>query len=104
MLSHPLVLYFVHWRLAFFYLVVYFWSHWLVAIGLVGRIHTNYQRAAGASPAIALLRHVMRLGLWVVPAAAFYVCVRRVLGVQRQTTTRKCCRRSGPNGPAWSDS
>jgi hypothetical protein len=73
MLSHPLVLYFVHWRLAFFYIVVYFWSHWLVAIGLVGRIHTNYQRAAGATPARALLRHVTRLGGWVAVALFFYL-------------------------------
>jgi hypothetical protein len=72
MLAHPLVLYFLHWRLAFFYLIVYFWSHWLVAIGLVGRIHTNYQRAAGAAPARALFRHVTRLGAWVVVAWAFY--------------------------------
>jgi len=50
MLSHPLVLYFLYWKIAFFYLVGYFWSHWFVAIGLVGRIHTNYQRA-GATPA-----------------------------------------------------
>jgi hypothetical protein len=73
MLSHPIVLYFVHWRIAFFYLVVYFWSHWLIAIGLVGRIHTNYQRAAGASPRAALLRHATRLGPWVVLAGFFYV-------------------------------
>jgi hypothetical protein len=72
MLSHPVVLYFVHWRLAFFYLVVYFWSHWLIAIGLVGRIHTNYQRAAGASPGVALLRHATRLGALVLVAGAFY--------------------------------
>jgi hypothetical protein len=72
MLSHPLVLYFVHWRIAFFYIVVYFWSHWLVAIGLVGRIHTNFQLAAGATPARALLRHVTRLGAWVAIALLFY--------------------------------
>jgi hypothetical protein len=72
MLSHPVVLYFVHWRLAFFYLVVYFWSHWLIAIGLVGRIHTNYQRATGASPGVALLRHATRLGAFVLVAGAFY--------------------------------
>jgi hypothetical protein len=72
MLSHPLVLYFVHWRLATWYLVVYFWSHWLVAIGLVGRIHTNSRRLAGASPARALWQHAVRLGAWVAVAGAFY--------------------------------
>jgi hypothetical protein len=72
MLSHPLVLYFIHWRLAAWYLVVYFWSHWLVAIGLVGRIHTNSRRAAGASPARALWQHAIRLGAWVAVAGAFY--------------------------------
>ncbi len=72
MVSHSLVLYFVHWRLAFYYLVVYFWSHWLVAIGLVGRIHTNFHRAAGASPGRALFRHASRLGAWVAVAGFFY--------------------------------
>jgi hypothetical protein len=74
MLSHPLVLYFVHWKIAFFYLVVYFWSHWLVAIGLVGRIHTNFHRTAGASLPRALLRHVTRLGAWVAVVGVFYAC------------------------------
>jgi hypothetical protein len=72
MLSHPLVLYFVHWRLAFFYIVVYFWSHWLVAIGLVGRIHTNYHRAGGATPARALLRYAVPLGAWLAVVGFFY--------------------------------
>jgi hypothetical protein len=74
MLSHPLVLYFVHWRIAFFYLVVYLWSHWMIAIGLVARIHTNYQRAGGASPTRALLLHLTRLGAWVAIAYLFYLC------------------------------
>jgi len=71
MLSHPLVLFFVHWRLAFYYIAAYLWSHWLVAIGLVGRIHTNFHRAAGASPPRALLRYVAHLGAWVAIAGAF---------------------------------
>jgi len=74
MLAHPLTLYFLHWRIAFFYLVVYFWSHWLVAVGLVGRIHINYQRTVGASPARALFVHVTRLGVWVAVAYTFYLC------------------------------
>lgn len=73
MMSHPLLVYFLHWNIAFFYIVAYFWSHWLVAIGLVGRIHTNFQRAAGASPARALWRHVTRLGVWVGLAWLFYL-------------------------------
>ena len=72
MLSHPLVLYFVHWRLAFLYLVVYFWSHWLIAIGLTGRIHTNYHRAAGFTPARALLRYAAPLGALVAVAWLLY--------------------------------
>ena len=72
MLSHPLVLYLVHWRLALFYLVVYFWSHWLIAIGLTGRIHTNYHRAAGVTPARALLRYAAPLGALVAVAYFFY--------------------------------
>jgi hypothetical protein len=71
MLSHPLVLYFVHWRIAFFYLVVYFWSHWLIAIGLTGRIHTNYHRAAGATPAGALVRYAASLGAFAAAALFF---------------------------------
>ena len=72
MLAHPLVLYFIHWRLAFYYLVVYFWSHWLIAIGLTGRIHTNYHRAAGATPGRALLRYAAPLGAFVLSAWLFY--------------------------------
>jgi hypothetical protein len=71
MLSHPLLVYSLDW-LAFFYLVAYFWSHWLVAIGLVGRIHTNFRRAAGASPGRALLQHAIRLSPWVIVAWLFY--------------------------------
>ena len=77
MLSHPLVLYFVHWRLAFYYVAVYFWSHWLVAVGLVGRISTNFHRAAGASPQRALQLHVTRLGVWVIAAGAFAIAFGR---------------------------
>jgi hypothetical protein len=71
MLAHPLVLYFVHWRLAFYYFAVYLVSHWLIAIGLVGRIHTNYRRAAGATPASALLYYTVRLAPFVIAAWLF---------------------------------
>jgi hypothetical protein len=71
MLAHPLVLYFIHWRLAFYYFAVYLVSHWLIAIGLVGRIHTNYRRAAGATPASALLYYAVRLAPFVAAAWLF---------------------------------
>jgi hypothetical protein len=72
MLAHPVVLFFVRWRLASYYLIVYFFSHWLIAIGLTARIHANFHRAAGATPARALWRHATRLGLFVGAAGFFY--------------------------------
>ena len=72
MLAHPVVLFFIRWRLASYYLIVYFFSHWLIAIGLTARIHANFHRAAGATPARALLRHATRLGVFVVAAGFFY--------------------------------
>jgi hypothetical protein len=77
MLAHPLVLYFIRWRLASYYLIVYFFSHWLIAIGLTARIHTNFHRAAGASPARARLRHATRLGGFVAAASLFYAAFGR---------------------------
>jgi len=77
MLAHPLVLYFIHWRLGFYYIVVYFFSHWIVAIGLVGRIHANYHRAAGATPARAVLRYASRLVPWVALVGVFYAVFGR---------------------------
>jgi hypothetical protein len=77
MLAHPLVLFLVRWRLASYYLIVYFFSHWLIAIGLTARIHTNFHRAAGATPARALLRHASRLGGFVVAAWLFYAAYGR---------------------------
>jgi hypothetical protein len=71
MLAHPLVLYFIHWRLAFYYFAVYLMSHWLIAIGLVGRIHTNYRRAAGATPAAALCYYAVRLAPFAAAAVLF---------------------------------
>ena len=71
MLAHPLVLYFIYWRLAFYYFAVYLVSHWLIAIGLVGRIHTNDRRAAGATPASALLYYAVRLAPFVIAAFLF---------------------------------
>ena len=72
MLAHPLVLYFVHWRLAFYYFAIYLVSHWLIAIGLTGRINTNFHRAGGASLQMALLRHGAALGLCTGLAFVFY--------------------------------
>jgi hypothetical protein len=71
MLSHPLVLYFVHWGLAAYYFAAYLVSHWLVAIGLVGRIHTNHRRAAGATRVRALLQYGVRLAPFVAAAWLF---------------------------------
>ena len=63
MLWHPCVLYLLHWKLGFFYLIAYFWSHWLIAIGLGARIGTNFQRSRGHSPFAAVARHSLALGL-----------------------------------------
>ncbi len=62
MLSHPIVLYNVHYRLGFFYMIGYFWSHWFIAIGLVGRINVNYYRNRGLGRLRALSKHVFSLG------------------------------------------
>ena len=65
-LLHPLLLYgSVHYKnhgLAYLYILAYLWSHWLIAIGLVGRINTGYYRRQGESPARALAQHVLLIG------------------------------------------
>ena len=65
-LLHPLLLYgSVHYRdrgLAYLYLLAYLWSHWFIAIGLVGRINTGYYRRHGDSRAESLGRHALLLG------------------------------------------
>jgi hypothetical protein len=62
-LLHPLLLYgSLHYRehaLAYLYLLAYLWSHWFIAIGLVGRINTGYYRQRGDSKAKSLLRHAL---------------------------------------------
>ena len=39
------------------YVIAYVWSHWLIALGLVGRINGHYYRSRGETPGFALLRH-----------------------------------------------
>ena len=55
MLLHPLLLFgSIQLRdrgLAYLYLLAYLWSHWFIAIGLVGRINTGYYRRRGDSRA-----------------------------------------------------
>jgi hypothetical protein len=49
-------------ELALFYVAAYLWSHWFIAIGLVGRINAGYYRSRGDSPARAWVRHAALLG------------------------------------------
>jgi hypothetical protein len=65
-LLHPLLLYgsvlFRERALAYLYLLAYLWSHWFIAIGLVGRINTGYYHRRGDSRTRSLWRHVLLLG------------------------------------------
>ena len=65
-LLHPLLLYgSIRLRdpgLAYLYLLAYLWSHWFIAIGLVGRINIRYYRRRGDSRAGSLGRHLLLLG------------------------------------------
>ena len=65
-LLHPLLLYgSVHYRergLAYLYLLAYLWSHWFIAIGLVGRINTGHYRRQGSSRAKSLGQHALLIG------------------------------------------
>jgi len=72
MLSHPIVLYNVHYRLGFFYMIGYFWSHWFIAIGLVGRINVNYYRSRGFNRLRALSKHIFSIGGIVVIALVLH--------------------------------
>jgi hypothetical protein len=58
---HPILLYAAvaarAEQLALFYLMAYLWSHWLIAIGLVGRLNTRYYESRGDPPRLAVLRH-----------------------------------------------
>lgn len=40
------------------YVIAYLWSHWLIALGLVGRINGHYYQSRGETRGLALLRHV----------------------------------------------
>ena len=66
MLLHPLLLFgsiqLKDRGLAYAYLVAYLWSHWLIAIGLVGRINTRFYRRRGDSRTGSLARHAVLLG------------------------------------------
>lgn len=63
MFAHPMFLYFAKFQLGAFYMIAYFWSHWFVAIGLVGRINTNHHRDRGLGRYRSVLRHILTLGL-----------------------------------------
>ncbi len=43
--------------LALVYVFAYVWSHWLIAIGLVGRINSHYYASQGDTPRVAVARH-----------------------------------------------
>jgi hypothetical protein len=64
-LMHPLLLYgSVRYKdrgLAYLYLLAYLWSHWFVAIGLVGRINTGFYRRLGETRTSSLLHHALLL-------------------------------------------
>ena len=71
LLAHPTVLYFLKFELGFFYMITYFWSHWFIAIGLVGRVNTNFHRSRGLSSARSLLRHVLAIGAFALTMLVF---------------------------------
>ena len=73
MLSHPVLIYLLAFQLGFFYLIAYFWSHWFIAVGLVGRINTNYYRERGSSRSGAVLRHAASLAPLLLLAAPIYL-------------------------------
>ncbi len=65
-LLHPLLLYgsvrYKERGLAYLYLLAYLWSHWFVAIGLVGRINTGFYRRLGETRTNSLVHHALLLG------------------------------------------
>jgi len=77
MLSHPVVLFLVHYRLGLYYFIGYFWSHWLIAIGLVGRINVNYYRNRGLARMQAIGRHLLSVGTIAAVAIALHVVYGR---------------------------
>lgn len=48
-------------KLVFLYVFAYHWSHWLIAIGLVGRLNTRFYASRGDSTGRAILRHIVLL-------------------------------------------
>jgi hypothetical protein len=56
------------------YVFAYLWSHWLIAIGLVGRINARFYASRGDSPGRAVLRHAAVL-LFI--AGLVYVATQR---------------------------
>lgn len=65
-LAHPLLLYAsVHYKdhtLAHLYILAYLYSHWFIAIGLVGRINTGFYQRQGESPARSRVHHALLIG------------------------------------------
>jgi hypothetical protein len=66
---HPTLLYAamltLRHTLALLYVIAYLWSHWFVAVGLVGRINTRFYRVRGDTPGTALARHAAVIGVLV---------------------------------------
>jgi len=60
-LLHPTLLYAAvaahSTTIGLLYVFAYLWSHWLIAIGLVGRINTRFYEARGDSAGVSVLRH-----------------------------------------------
>lgn len=65
-LAHPLLLFAsVHYKdhtLAYLYILAYLYSHWFIAIGLVGRINTGFYQRQGESRGRALAHHALLIG------------------------------------------
>ena len=77
MFLHPVLLYTSvvtqSYGLGALYVIAYLWSHWLIAISLVGRINTRYYQSRGDSQPVSLLKHVAILGFIVgVVSLLFY--------------------------------
>lgn len=56
------------------YIFAYLWSHWLIAIGLVGRINTRFYESRGEGPTGAVLKH---------GAVILFICGLVYLATQR---------------------
>jgi len=66
MLLHPVLLFTSvatkNETLALAYIFSYLWSHWLIAIGLVGRINTRFYQSHGSGRWAAVVQHATVLG------------------------------------------